>query len=93
VNYINEVLQSTAQALGQSLASVFADLERLAEATTQILAAPGTSRTKLESLRPVVEDIVLKQAGLVDSAGYPSPRGCSPTPTRGTNGGASWAGS
>ncbi|UKA54611.1 cache domain-containing protein [Arthrobacter sp. FW305-BF8] len=69
MNPINEILQSTAQALGQSLASVFADLAVLADATTDILASPGTSRTKLESLRPVVEDIVLKQAGLVDSAG------------------------
>ena len=66
---IDEVLQSTARALGQSLERVFADLAVLAGATTDILAAPGTSRTKLESLRPVVEDIVTGQAGLVDSAG------------------------
>jgi hypothetical protein len=48
---------------------LYADLAVLADATTDILAAPGTSRTKLESLRPVVEDIVTGQAGLVDSAG------------------------
>ena len=66
---IDEVLQSTARALGQSLERVFADLAVLAGATTDILAAPGTSRTKPESLRPVVDDIVTGQAGLVDSAG------------------------
>jgi hypothetical protein len=38
---------------------------------TDILAAPGTSCTKLESLKPAVEDIVTRQAGLVDSAGVP----------------------
>jgi hypothetical protein len=48
---------------------LYADLAVLADATTDILAAPGTSRTKLESLRPVVEDTVMGQAGLVDSAG------------------------
>jgi hypothetical protein len=69
VKPIDEVLQSTARALGQSLERVFADLKLLAGATTDILAAPGTSRTKLESLRPVVEDIVTRHAGLVDSAG------------------------
>lgn len=65
----DEALQSTARALGQSLERVFADLAVLADATTDILSAPGTSRTKLESLRPVVEDLVTSQAGLVDSAG------------------------
>jgi hypothetical protein len=69
VKPIDEVLQSTARALGQSLERVFADLAVLEKATTDILAAAGTSRTKLESLRPVVEDIVLKHGGLVDSAG------------------------
>jgi hypothetical protein len=48
---------------------LYADLAVLADATTDILAAPGTSRTKLESLRPVVEDTVTGQAGPVDSAG------------------------
>ncbi|MFE5837974.1 cache domain-containing protein [Arthrobacter sp. NPDC056493] len=72
---IDEVLQSTALALGRSLERVFADLAVLDKATTDILAAPGTSRTKLESLRPVVEDIVLKHGGLVDSAGVSVARG------------------
>ncbi|MFE4545364.1 cache domain-containing protein [Arthrobacter sp. NPDC056727] len=72
---IDEVLQSTARALGESLERVFADLAVLDKATTDILAAPGTSRTKLESLRPVVEDIVLKHDGLVDSAGVSVARG------------------
>lgn len=71
----DEVLQSTARALGQSLERVFADLVVLDKATTRILAEPGTSRTKLESLRPVVEDIVLKHGGLVDSAGVSVARG------------------
>jgi hypothetical protein len=75
VKPIDEVLQSTALALGQSLERVFADLAVLEKATTDILAAPGTSRTKLESLRPVVEDIVLKHGGLVDSAGVSVARG------------------
>ena len=75
MNPIEEVLESTAHALGQSLERVFADLDRLADATTRILGEPGTSRTKLESLRPVVEDIVLKHGGLVDSAGVSVARG------------------
>ena len=60
---------SSALALGQRLERVFADLAVLARATTDILAAPGTSCTKLESLKPAVEDIVTRQAGLVDSPG------------------------
>jgi hypothetical protein len=75
VKPIDEVLQSTARALGQSLERVFADLAVVDKATTDILAAPGTSRTKLESLRPVVEDIILKHGGLVDSAGVSVARG------------------
>ena len=72
---VGEVLQSTAHALGQSLERVFADLDRLAEATTKILGEPGTSKSKLEALRPVVEDIVLQHGGLVDSAGVSVARG------------------
>lgn len=72
---IDEVLESAARALGQSLEAVFADLDRLADATTRILDEPGTSRIKLESLKPVVEDIVLQHDGLVDSAGVSVARG------------------
>lgn len=72
---IDAVLESTARALGRSLEGVFADLDRLAAATTRILEGPGTSRTKLESLKPVVEDIVLQHGGLVDSAGVSVGRG------------------
>ena len=71
----DQVLELTAGALGQSLEGVFSDLERLAQATTRALGAPGTSKSKLEALRPVVEDIVLKHRGLVDSAGVSVARG------------------
>ncbi|MDQ0212438.1 hypothetical protein J2S92_003127 [Arthrobacter bambusae] len=66
---MEKVLQSTARALGQSLDDVFADLDRLVDAAIGVILAPGTSRGKLEALRPVVEDIVTRQGGLVDSAG------------------------
>jgi hypothetical protein len=71
----DQVLELTAAALGHSLEGVFSDLERLAKATTRALGAPGTSKSKLEALRPVVEDIVLKHRGLVDSAGVSVARG------------------
>ena len=66
---LEEVLHSTAQALGQRLEGVFADLAVLAEETKRIAKASGTTRSMLESLKPVVENIVLEQDGLVDSAG------------------------
>jgi hypothetical protein len=72
---IDRVLALTAGALGQSLEGVFSDLERLDEATVRALDAPGTSKSKLEALRPVVEDIVLKHGGFVDSAGVSVARG------------------
>jgi hypothetical protein len=75
VKSAEDALHSTARALGRGLDSVFADVGRLADATTQILSAPGTSRIKLESLRPIVEDIVLGQGGLVESAGVSVARG------------------
>lgn len=66
---LDQVLHSTADALGERLERVFADLAVLAEETTRIVAASGPSRSMLESLKPVVESIVVKQDGLVDSAG------------------------
>ncbi|MFD1211768.1 cache domain-containing protein [Arthrobacter sp. GCM10027362] len=66
---LEEVLHSTAEALGQHLERVFADLAVLAEETTRILTDSGTSRSMLESLKPVVQGIVMEQGGLVDSAG------------------------
>lgn len=66
---LDEVLHSTAAALGQRLERVFADLAVLAEETTRIISASGTSRSMLEALKPVVGSIVAEQGGLVDSAG------------------------
>ena len=66
---LTKVLDSTAEALARCLDGVFADLSVLADATTGILAASGPSRGALESLRPVVERLVMEQGGLIDSAG------------------------
>ncbi|GAA3679861.1 hypothetical protein GCM10023081_17540 [Arthrobacter ginkgonis] len=66
---LDEVLRATAGALGQCLERVFADLAVLSGETTRIIDASGPSRSTLEALRPVVEGIVMKQGGLVDSAG------------------------
>ena len=66
---LEDVLHATARALGEHLDGVFSDLASLAEATTRILARPDVSRSMLESLKPVVDGIVTRQKGLVDSAG------------------------
>ena len=66
---LDEVLGSTAAALGQRLESIFADLAGLSDETLGIVTASGTTRSMLESLKPAVERIVMAQEGLVDSAG------------------------
>lgn len=66
---LEQVLHSTAAALGRHLDEVFADLAFLAEAATKIVAEPGVSRGMLESLKPVVDKIVTRREGLIDSAG------------------------
>jgi hypothetical protein len=66
---LDDVMHATAEALGRCLERVFADLAVLAEETTRIISPSGTSRSMLESLRPVVDKIVAEQGGLVDSAG------------------------
>ncbi|MDQ4491878.1 cache domain-containing protein [Sinomonas sp. ASV486] len=66
---LKQALGAAAESLAQLLDGVFADLAALSAAAAGALAASAPSRSTLESLRPVVERIVLAQDGLVESAG------------------------
>lgn len=66
---LETALRSTAASLSHDLEAVFAQLVGLADVAAEILAGPHASRTALESLKPVVDKVIARLDGLVDSAG------------------------
>jgi hypothetical protein len=65
---LDQVLVSTAQVLAGLLDGVFADLKDLAAQASPLLSGSGGA-FQLEQLKPLVEQILAKEAGLVDGAG------------------------
>ncbi|MFJ4026789.1 cache domain-containing protein [Paenarthrobacter sp. NPDC089989] len=63
------VLALTAASVGQQLERVFEDLELVADEASRLCSHADTSRGVLEGLKPVVQGMVDRQGGLVDSAG------------------------
>lgn len=65
---LNQTLTRTARSLGNLLEQVFTDLGTIADATATIVAISPLA-SQLEQLKPLVHEILIKQAGLVDGAG------------------------